>query len=473
MTAVNLVNAYTQYEDLQHQGIEPEGPLKPHEIQNLHDLCTCMINQGCTKKDFNGYYIGYSIKQIGKEFDLLKFTKASILNIELKTELMMEDKEEKILRQMRTNHYYLNAITSQIIIMTFVEKDGFYLYHPDTDSLQKISSSAAAVYIKQTEEDPSFDPDRKFIPSNYLISPYNDTEKFLRDAYFLTTAQNAIKKEILALYQTKEYRLYTLQASTGTGKTLLLYDIAKEMMKQGQKVRILHTQALNPGQEELIQKYHWDICSIDDTKLDVFFQGIQFLCIDEAQLLSEAQIRQVLSLSIQTQIPVLFCYDPKQEQFRTSSFDIDQYITKAEPEIKLYQSRLTNKIRTNKEMADFLDEMMQLNHDHPVPPDHNIIITYIPDQQSLEQEIDGSKKDDYTVLDLSSLSIPQMTGQEYKKALLVLDSSFYYDHEKLHSTKHQEEVLYEVMTRVIDQLKILVYQNKDLYQTLMRISTPA
>jgi hypothetical protein len=177
MKPSNLITTCEGYEALTALGKDPEGPLKPHEIRTLLSFCNAMMKENCTLEDFDGYYIGYSIKQIGKEFDLLKFTEQGILNIELKADLLIEDKEEKILHQMRTNHYYLNAVTSAITIFTYVENDGAYLYHPDQDCFEKVPNAFVADSIKKAVEDLSFDPDQKFIPANYLISPFNQTSQ--------------------------------------------------------------------------------------------------------------------------------------------------------------------------------------------------------------------------------------------------------------------------------------------------------
>ena len=469
MKSSNLITTCEGFEALTALGKEPEGPLKAHEIKTLLSFCNRMMKEKCTLEDFNGYYIGYSIRQIGKEFDLLKFTKNYILNIELKAELLLEDKEDKILKQMRTNHYYLNAICSHIIILTYVENDGIYFYLPESNSLQRVSDSYAAQQIIDAKEDRSFDPDQRFTPSTYLISPYDNVDKFLHDQYFLTTAQNAIKKEILDLVNQNKYRLYTLQASTGTGKTLLLYDIAKEMLSQKKAVRILHTQQLNRGQQELIQQHHWDIRSLYTCKLNSVFDDIQILLIDEAQLLSKEQLHTILSLSNQKQLPILLAYDPTQEQYRVSSFDVTAYIQESQPNVEIYQSKLTNKIRTNKEMADFIDHMMKLDSNHGGETYQNISIEYITNFDTLNHYKNVLQKEGYNVIEIASLSLQELDGQEYKKEALILDQDFYYENNVLHSKNQKEEVLYQVITRVMNDLLIIVIQNPSLYQSLHSI----
>lgn len=67
---------------------------------------------------FDNFYIGYKIPQIGKEFDLLKFGIDSIINVELKNECA----EEQILAQLLRNKYYLSFIGRTVFAFTFVSK---------------------------------------------------------------------------------------------------------------------------------------------------------------------------------------------------------------------------------------------------------------------------------------------------------------------------------------------------------------
>lgn len=88
--------------------------------------------------DFDGFFVGYTIGQIGKEFDLLTFGSDLTINIEIKSELKVAKKEEKILKQLRVNNYYLKFLGRPLRLFTYVDNDGFYEYIVETDSLVKI-----------------------------------------------------------------------------------------------------------------------------------------------------------------------------------------------------------------------------------------------------------------------------------------------------------------------------------------------
>ncbi|ULQ20851.1 hypothetical protein JFN84_15290 [Enterobacter hormaechei subsp. xiangfangensis] len=58
--------------------------IKPAELADLKSLVDSIYPFSENLKVFNEFYVGYKIPQIGKEFDLLRFGKSSIINIEIK-----------------------------------------------------------------------------------------------------------------------------------------------------------------------------------------------------------------------------------------------------------------------------------------------------------------------------------------------------------------------------------------------------
>ena len=138
MHPTSLLTAYQGGQALVRLGDHAERQfkrLKSHELATLRAFCDEMKAQGCGVAELDGFFVGYAIERISKEFDLLRFSNALILNIELKAPLRRADKEEKIRRQMRTNHHYLSFLGRPLRLFTFVGKDGFYEYLPQQDQL--------------------------------------------------------------------------------------------------------------------------------------------------------------------------------------------------------------------------------------------------------------------------------------------------------------------------------------------------
>ena len=195
----NLISVYQGDSVVEASGREVDKrfvALKKHEIRNMRSFCEIMESEGCSIGHFDGFYVSYSIAQIGKELDLLRFGTEYTLNIEVKSELKVAQKEQKILKQMRENYYYLKFLGKPIRIFTYVENDGFYRYNQDVDDVEKVQPQIVADNMIQQNVDYSIDPDKEFVPSNYLISPFNSTESFVAGEYFLTSAQQRIKDEI-------------------------------------------------------------------------------------------------------------------------------------------------------------------------------------------------------------------------------------------------------------------------------------
>lgn len=237
--------------------------LKKHEIRNMQSFCSIMADNECLISHFDGFFVSYTIAQIGKELDLLRFGEEFLLNIEIKSELKVAQKEQKILKQMRENHYYLKFLGKSIRIFTYIENDGFYKYDVCNDSVQKISAKEVAQSMKEQTVNYSVDPDKEFIPSNYLISPFNATEHFIDGEYFLTSAQQRIKDEIKQELKICPFKFFCISANAGTGKTLLMYDIAKEQIELGQKVKIIqqHTLKFRKSKASPSLPLRWRFCS--------------------------------------------------------------------------------------------------------------------------------------------------------------------------------------------------------------------
>ena len=88
-------------------------PLKDHEYETLQAFTDYI------KTTLDGFYLGYSIPQIGKEFDLIQLGEIDsnkyILNIELKS----ESSPEEIQKQLQRNRYYLNFTQRELQLLCF------------------------------------------------------------------------------------------------------------------------------------------------------------------------------------------------------------------------------------------------------------------------------------------------------------------------------------------------------------------
>lgn len=95
--------------------------LKECEILSLFSLCQKLQESSHANFYlFENFYINYQIPQIGKEFDLLKFGKDKIINIELKSQQV---EENELIKQLQRNFYYLSALQRTIHCYIFLENN--------------------------------------------------------------------------------------------------------------------------------------------------------------------------------------------------------------------------------------------------------------------------------------------------------------------------------------------------------------
>lgn len=164
----NLVSVYegaAAIEELEINVDKRFKPLKSHEIRNLGCFIDIMMNNGCDISQLDGFFVSYTIAQIGKEFDLLRFGTDYILNIELKSELKVANKLQKIHKQMKENYYYLKFLGKPIRIFTYVENDGFYEFKEAMEQPIKVNSTAISTIIKGCNIDDNIDPNEAEYPT--------------------------------------------------------------------------------------------------------------------------------------------------------------------------------------------------------------------------------------------------------------------------------------------------------------------
>ncbi|PFR36152.1 ATP-binding protein, partial [Bacillus cereus] len=68
--------------------------------------------------------------------------------------------------------------------------------------------------------------------------------------------------EINRLISSTSSNLFSIEGGAGTGKTLLVYDFAKQYINMGKKVAIIHCGNLNEGHSKLISNHSWNIIHV-------------------------------------------------------------------------------------------------------------------------------------------------------------------------------------------------------------------
>lgn len=421
---------------------------------------------------FDGFYIGYIIHQISKEFDLLRFGKDSVVNIELKR----ENTGERIKEQLVENQYYLSFLEKELFSFTYVAEDRKLFYLNESKMLVETDFPFLISVLNEQILDDVEDINKLFDPSNYLVSPFNSTEAFMDGRYFLTNHQKDIKRDILRLSSSC---FISLQGSAGTGKTLLTYDIGKGYMENGNKVLIFHCGNLNNGHHQLREKHGWSIAPIKDHEL-YDLSEYQLIIVDEAQRMFKGQLEKLVSSIKCTNAKCIFSFDPQQcltdgEVKR----NIPQYLTEL---VSPYSFKLTENIRVSKEIGAFIKNLFDLSKIHPRMEYKNVYLQYFSNLSDAMEYVNMLRRQGWKAINNNNQGNQEdiaqgIIGQEYDQVVAMLDSHFYYDKEGRLSTKGWQEpphhnptkILFQIVTRTRKRLSIVIVNNEEVLGQCLRV----
>lgn len=457
---------------LKHYGVEIKGG----EIEDLRGLVNVLDALGLNMRGFDKFYVGYKIPQIGKEFDLLRFGKSCIINIELKRTCT----EEKIKKQLLRNRYYLSFIGRRIYTFTYVSESQELYFLRDDGHLGRAEAGHLAELLMTQEVDDEEVADSLFNPSDYLVSPFNSTKKFLDNEYFLTHQQEDVKGQIIgALSSPKAAKFISIIGSAGTGKTLLTYDIAKELISSKRRPLIIHCGQLNGGHLELI-KNGWSIAPVKyHASHDL--ANYDLIIIDEAQRIYPAQLDAIVDKITLANGCCIFSHDKLQTLAKWE--DVRDVSARIGSIKSITQYKLSEKIRTNQEIAVFMKMLFSNKRNLPISSNGNIELNYfstIEDAKNYLDELDLSKweilrftpsqynnehHEKYS--ETSSKTSHQVIGQEFDNVAVMIDKYFYYNEvgDLSYSDRvyyNPPKMLFQNITRSRKKLNIVIIDNEEL-----------
>lgn len=456
--------------------------IKNREIQTLDKLIS-IISSDIDYKYWDGFYYSFFIPQISKEFDLLKLGSDRILNIELKSDYTSY---EKILNQLIRNQYYLSHLNKEIIEIVFVGSENKFYKLADCQ-LYEILACNVVQEIKSINEFYNDDIEPLFKPTQFLVSPINTPEKFISGKYFLTSHQEEIKNAILKSRKDKpnSFSCYHIVGGAGTGKTLLIYDLARQFA-QTFKICVIHCAFLADGHSFLNSKLNnVTIISIKDL-FNLNCDGYDGFIIDEAHRLDKEQLKWICDSARQLNKFLIFGMDAKQYLTRSEQRNnINEEICKLDG---CEHYHLTNKIRTNKELADFIHLLRNIKDTVDTKCFPNVKILYADTYEYANKLILVYKEQGYKYISFTPSkynrhnidklykdeNTHKVIGQEFDNVLMVINESFeYMEDGRLGAYDHPvhnylfAQLLYQGLTRVREKLAIIVLNNKELFVKLL------
>ena len=491
MKEINLLSIAEAYAKLPQPLLEKylgyfDVSTKLDELEDLSSLTRIIEKYSLDIEHFDGFFLEYSIPQISKEFDLLRFGDNYIINIELKR----TNTGDRIAKQLIRNKYYLSFLDTETHCFTYVSDDNQLFKLDDDNLLIEADFEELTNLLKNQISKKVSNIDRLFNPSNYLVSPFNSTDEFISEKYFLTSQQEQFKINIIEEINDDTTSFISITGKAGTGKTLLTYDIAKEYIKKGDKVLIIHCGYLNEGQESLVNDHGWGIIPIRDI-YNVNLYDYSLVVVDETQRIYPLQLNYIISVINKNNGNCIFAYD-KQQWLRKNEANnkIDEQI-KIKTQSSVFD--LTEKIRTNKEIASFILCLLDKGRKVENIYHSNIELSYFSSYESAKKYLEFLNESEWKVINYThskghhlpydnfSISFIDnahfVIGQEFDNVVAVVDAHFYYNEDNKLSTRgykprpyyHPTKMLFQILTRTRRKLSFIVINNEEVMDRCLTI----
>ncbi|WP_370770044.1 DNA/RNA helicase domain-containing protein [Eubacterium ramulus] len=413
-------------------------------------------------------FYSFQIPRLGKEFDLLQIKENQIINIELKSGAVSE---EAIQKQLIQNRYYLSALGKPIQSYTYISSQNRLMRLTNHDHVIEASWNQLCAALQKEGKDYSGDIENLFRAEWYLFSPLTEPNRFLNKEYFLTAQQRDIKRQILKKIREEQTGYFSFSGLPGTGKTLLLYDIAMKLSNR-QQVCIIHCG--EAGKKwEILHKRLQRIDFLSDNQLETQFslEDYHAILVDEAHLLSVEKLNVLLDMSENR--PIIFSSDSEE---MISPKEMDQSTMKRMEELPDLQTfRLTNRIRTNAELSSFIQNMMHL----PVRKNQNgyphVSVVYANDAKEADTLVQDYVRQGYQYFQqMEGAELGVTAVRDTEKMVVMLDERYYYDEDQYLRSRNpmqngQSEVrrLFHLLNQAKENLAFVVKENETLYGILL------
>ncbi|NWN85569.1 MAG: DUF2075 domain-containing protein [Staphylococcus sp.] len=454
------------------------------ELKTLYNLVELLKDEN-EYLNLSGFFLGYKISNnIDEEFDLLRFNKSTVLNIELKSAIPKKGMK-KVEEQLKRHKYVLKALDKEIYS---------FVYILDYNEIYKLNSQGILEITNENEIssllDESFNDVNELENidlSKLIISPYSQPGDFFDHKYYLNQLQSKVKEDIL----NSEFNKICIEGESGTGKSLLLFDIGKYYNNKNKKVILFICAKLNDS-KSLSEIIGFEIKSIRDFP-NVQLDDYDVVLIDEAQRLYLTQYSEVVE---KDGVNVIFAIDKKQILSYKEVENGTSEVILTNSDIKNF--KLKNRIRTNPEIISFIEKFNKLNVKHHYDYNYNDVeITYfdnkIEAQSYMEEKIENfgfvsielttyttktSNIDKRKKISYLSKDVHEVIGREFDKVLVPIDRHFYYNENNELDSKYikyypylEKEGVYQALTRTKSKLELIIIDNPEVYVKVQEIVT--
>ena len=433
------------------------------------------------------FYYSFTMPKLGKEFDLLRISDDLVINIELKSGNVTND---AVRDQLIQNRYYLATLARNMYFYTYISGQDRLVRLSNSGRL--ITSSFEELYSVLEKQGGCLESDIEdlFRTDKYLLSPITDPGRFLRHEYFLTSQQRDIKKQILKGIS-EGHMVQGFTGLPGTGKTILLYDIAMHLSHR-HPVGVFYFGSRRTELQELDERLkRIDFYPCEKNDIHTVSKEYAAIFVDEGHGMGEEALSVILSYGKAWHAPVIISYDSVDCVSKKERIGIGAPVIEAAEGFRGF--RLTNRIRLNNELSAFLRTLFSASTAYRREYPH-VTVSYGKDKDEADNLIRNHEKDGYMFIWDRSLGIDRdrsesfpgealtriesslVTGKEFDKVVMLLDDQFYYD-EKLflrnRESDGQGEVtrimnLFHGLSRAKEKIAIVIMGNMKLMEQIYR-----
>ena len=249
-----------------------------------------------------------------------------------------------------------------------------------------------------------------------------------------------------------------LEGLPGTGKTLLLYDMAMKLSVR-QQVCLIHCGEAVEQWKVLHERLRRVKYLADSQITSDLLSGASAVLVDEAHLLSQEKLEYLLRYCGKR--PVIFSSDYEN---MLSPEELDRAAVHALEQISGIQSfRLTNRIRTNAEISSFIQNMMCLPERKKGRHFPHVTVMYANDDREADVLLSDAQHQGYQVI--LNEAEPAICAD---RLAMVLDQRYFYDRQNyLRSDDRSVRRLFHQLNGAKEELLLVVKQNEPLYAVLL------
>lgn len=442
-------------------------------------------------EDIGGLYFDTDIK-ITPDFDCLFFSEEVIVNIDLK-DIHNKETERKSINKFKVQGKILN-LTNKVYsnLVFFANEEKLYRFNQKNNTLEEYSIAKFSKIMSSTHAI-STNLIYSLKPSDYIISPTENIEGFLKGQYYLEAQQWKVEEIIMT-----KPGIYGVNGEAGTGKTLIAFDLAKKFRNLGKKVLFIFSGNLHEGHEALAERL--DI-TIIPAKQMVNLNEYDLIIVDEAQKLYSTPRKWLYNWGEinSDKKTLVFFYHVKQTLSSKDSGQLIQNLCKTIEKDGMGKNLyLSKKIRSNPAITAFANNLFDLNHS-PSPKKFSlddflncIDIKYFSNAEVAKPWIRELVKKGYKFLvpagdrvgEASSdkfrydfeefFDTHNIIGEEKNKIVTYIDECVAYNNKgKLRKNSKEyyfiDNEIYVNLTRAKEKLAIAIIGNFDIYEAITEV----